>query len=97
MVTATHSVIIYSDRMRKKYLSIVKRLAKNRAIVAIARVLIRTIYKMLKNGKEFIDRIDTLPKRKMSTMRSRAKRPLKVCAIEDFTNVMKERQVNTFE
>ena len=60
MVTAAHSVIKYSDRLKRKYLSIIKRLGKNRAIVAIARILIETIYTMLKNGTEFIDRIDSL-------------------------------------
>ena len=35
LVNAAHSVIKYSDRMKKKYLSLVRRLGKNRAIVAI--------------------------------------------------------------
>ena len=75
MVTAAHSVIKYSDRLKRKYLSIVKRLGKNHAIVAIARILIGTIYIMLKNGREFIDRIDALTERKMVSMRSRASKP----------------------
>ncbi len=75
MVTAAHSIIKYSDRLKRKYLGIVKRLGKNRAIVAIARILIETIYTMLKNGTEFIDRTDALTERKMVSMRSRASKP----------------------
>ena len=39
LVNAAHSVIKYSERMKRKYLSTVRRLGKNRAIVAIARIL----------------------------------------------------------
>ena len=44
LITAAHSVIKYSDRMKKKYIFIVRRLGKNCAIVAIARILVETIY-----------------------------------------------------
>ena len=37
---------------------------RNRAIVAIARILVETIYKMLSRGMEFDDQIETLTKRK---------------------------------
>ena len=47
MVNAAHSVVKYSERIRRKYLRLVRRLGKNRAIVAIARILIETIYTML--------------------------------------------------
>ena len=40
MVTAAHSVIKYSDKLKRKYLSIVKRRGKNLAVVAIAHILI---------------------------------------------------------
>ena len=60
MVNAAHIVVKYSDRMRRKYLSLVRRLGKNRAIVAIARILLETIYTMLKKGEHFVDQIDTL-------------------------------------
>ena len=94
--TAAHSVIKFSDRMRRKYLSLVRRLGRNRAIVAIARILIKTIYTMLTRGMEFIDRIDALTERKMVAMRSRAIRPSKARAIEDLMNdlmnVRNERQ-----
>jgi transposase len=72
LVNAAHSVVKYSDRMRRKYLSLVRRLGKNRAIVAIARILLETIYTMLKKGEHFVDQIDTLTARKMASMRSRA-------------------------
>ena len=96
LVNAAHSVIKYSERMKSKYLSLVKRLGKNRAIVAIARILIETIYTMLTNDTEFIDRIDALTERKMAAMRSRAVKPSNICTIEDrmneLRNVQKERR-----
>ena len=50
-VTSAHSVIKHSYRLQRKYLSVVKRLGKNPAIVAITRILIETIYIMLVDGK----------------------------------------------
>ena len=52
-VPAAHSVIKYSQKLKKKYLNIVKRLGKNRAIVAIARLLIEIMYAMLPRGWGF--------------------------------------------
>ena len=95
MVNAAHIVVKYSDRMRKKYLSLVRRLGKNRAIVAIARILLETIYTMLKKGEHFVDQIDTLTERKMASMRSRAVKPSQTFTVEDrmneLRNVQKER------
>ena len=53
-------------------------LGKNRAIVAIARILMETIYTMLSRGTEFTDRIDPLTERKMGAMRSRAVKPSQI-------------------
>ena len=50
LVTAAHSLIKYSKKMKMKYLSIVRRTGRNRAIVAIARILVETIYVMLSKG-----------------------------------------------
>ena len=95
MVNAAHIVVKYSDRMRRKYLSLVRRLGKNRAIVAIARILLETIYTMLKKGEHFVDQIDTLTARKMASMRSRAVKPSQAITLEDrmneLRNVQKER------
>ena len=96
LVNAAHSVIKYSERKRSKYLSLVRRQGKNRAIVAIARTLIEIMYTMLSRRTEFVDRIDALTERKMVAMRSRAIRPSNIRAIEDrmndLMNVRKERQ-----
>ena len=96
LVNAAHSVVKYSDRMRRKYLSLVRRLGRNRAIVAIARILIETIYTMLKKGEHFVDQIDTLTERKMKSMRSRAVKPSQIITVEDrideLNNVQKERR-----
>ncbi len=73
MVNAAHNVIKYSKRMKSKYLSLVRRIGKNRAIVAIARILLEKIFIMLKKGEEFIDNIDTLTERKIRTMEEKAK------------------------
>jgi hypothetical protein len=86
LVNAAHSVIKFSDRMRRKYLSLVRRLGRNRAIVAIARTLIETIYTMLSRGTEFIDRTDSLTERKMVALRSWAMRPSKERAKEELMN-----------
>ena len=92
MVNAAHIVIKYSERMRKKYLSLVRRLGKNRAIVAIARILLETIYTMLKKGEHFVDQIDTLTERKMASMRSRAVKPSQTITLEDRTNELRNVQ-----
>jgi transposase len=96
LVNAAHSVIKYSDRMKKKYLSLVRRLGKNRAIVAIARILIETIYTMLKKGENFVDKIDALTERKMNSMRSRSIRKPRIRSMEDIMHdlmhIRNERQ-----
>ena len=95
MVNAAHIVVKYSDRMRRKYLSLVRRLGKNRAMVAIARIMPETIYTMLKKGEHFVDQIDTLTAKKMASMRSRAVKPSQTITLEDrmneLRNVQKER------
>ena len=50
LVNAAHMVIKYSKMMKVKYLRLVWRLGKNRAIVAIARILAETIWTMLSRG-----------------------------------------------
>ncbi|WP_337860632.1 hypothetical protein [Ferroplasma sp.] len=52
---AVHTLIKLSKKFKAKYLSLIRRLGKNRTIIAIARLLSETIYTMLKNNKEFID------------------------------------------
>ena len=47
-------------------------MGRNTAIVAIARILAELIFTMLKNNKEFIDKIDSLTARKMKSMSQRA-------------------------
>ncbi|MEM0050676.1 MAG: hypothetical protein QXW39_09125 [Candidatus Bathyarchaeia archaeon] len=49
-----------------------RRDGKNRAIVAIARILIETVFSMLSTGHEFIDKIDSLTERRMKSMSQRA-------------------------
>ena len=72
LVTASHTAIKKSKKLRAKYLGIVRRVGKSRAIVAIARILAELIFTMLKNNKEFIDKIDSLTARKMKSMSQRA-------------------------
>ena len=73
LVIASHTAIQRSKRLRAQYLSMVRRVGRNRAIVAIARILAELIFTMLKNNKEFIDKIDSLTERKMKSMAEKAK------------------------
>ncbi|MGC8547354.1 MAG: transposase, partial [Thermoplasmata archaeon] len=93
LVNAAHVVIRYSKRMKNKYLSLVRKLGRNRAIVAIARILIETIYTMLKKGEDFIDQIDTLTERKMKSMKERAKNPSTVKNVEDVIKYIREKRI----
>ena len=83
LVTAAHSLIKYSKKMKMKYLSIVRRLGKNRAIVAIARILVETIYVMLSRGEEFHDQIESLTERKQKAMAARSKNTVMHKDLED--------------
>ena len=73
LVNASHTAIKRSMKLRSKYMSIVRRVGRNRAIMAIARILAELIFTMLKNNKEFIDKIDSLTERKMKSMAEKAK------------------------
>ena len=50
LVNAAHMAIKYSKKMKVKYLRLVRRLGKNRAIVAIARIFAERIWTMLSRG-----------------------------------------------
>ena len=79
------SVIDFQD-MISMYLinsKSIRRLGRNRAIAAIARILLETIYSMLKKGEDFVDQIDTLAERKMKSIRSRAVKPSQIITVED--------------
>ena len=73
LVNASHTAIKRPKRLRAKYMSIVRRVGRNRAIVAIARILAELIFTMLKNNKEFIDKMDSLTERKMKSMADKAR------------------------
>ncbi|MEM3193165.1 MAG: IS110 family transposase, partial [Candidatus Parvarchaeota archaeon] len=73
LVTASHTAVKRSKKLRSKYMNIVRRVGKNRAIVAVARILAELIYSMLKNCTEFVDRVDSLTERKMRAMSLSAK------------------------
>ena len=93
LVNAAHLVVRYSERMRKKYLSIVRRLGKNRAIVAIARILLETIFMMLSRNIEFVDSIDSLTERKIMAMSARARNTRQVMKLEHSIKLIKERRL----
>jgi len=65
-------VIKYSKKMKNKYFSLVKRIGKNSAIVAIARILAETIFAMLKKNFDFEDEIIPLTEKKVRKMIERA-------------------------
>ena len=68
MVLAAQTVIKYSKKLKNKYLSLVRRIGRNRAIVAIARILAETIFTMLKKNVDFEDEIIPLTERKVKKM-----------------------------
>ena len=72
LVLAAQTVIKYSKKMKNKYLSLVKRIGRNRAIVAIARILAETIFTMLKKNVDFEDEIIPLTEKKIKKMIERA-------------------------
>ena len=72
LVTASHTAIKRSRKLKAKYLSIVRRVGRNRAIVAIVRILAELIFTMLKNNKEFIDKMDSLTERMVKSMSQKA-------------------------
>jgi transposase len=92
LVTAAHSLIKYSKRMRMKYLSIVRRLGKNRAIVAIARILVECIYTMLSRNVEFSDQIETLTERKQKAMSARSRNPMIHKSLEETVNLFIQKR-----
>ena len=93
LVNAAHVVIKYSRKMKNRYLSLVRRPGRNRAIVAIVRILIETIYTMLKKGEDFVDQIDTLAERKMKSMKERAKNPSGIKDVEEVITYISEERI----
>ena len=93
LVNTAHVVIKYSMKMKNRYLSLVRRPGRNRAIVAIVRILIETIYTMLKKGEDFIDQIDTLTERKMKSMKERAKNPSGIKNVEEAIRYIREERI----
>jgi hypothetical protein len=96
LVNAAHIVIKHSKRLRSKYLSIVRRLGKKRAIVAIARILIEMIYTMLKKDEDFVDEIDALTERKINSMRVRTENPSLENKLNEVMNVIMKKRKKSF-
>ena len=91
LVTASHTAIKKSKKLRAKYLSIVRRVGKSRAIVAIARILAELIFTMLKNNKEFIDKMDSLTERKMKSMSEKARNAKTADNIAQSVKIIREK------
>ena len=91
LVTASHTAIKRSRRLRAKYLSIVRRVGRNRAIVAIARILAELIFTMLKNNTEFIDKMDSLTERKMKSMSQMAMNAKASDSIAQSVKIIREK------
>ena len=93
LVNAAHMVIKYSRRMRIRYLSLVRRLGKSRAVVAIARNLAETIWTMLSRGIAFLDKIDSLTERKIESMRARSLHPSRETNVRDTIKLIKNQRM----
>lgn len=88
IINATHSIIKYSKRIRSKYLGIVRRIGKNRAVVTTCRILSDTVYVMLKKNVYFIDQIDSLTERKIRSMQERAVKRSEAKDMEEAINLI---------
>ena len=93
LVNAVHMVIKYSKRMKIKYMRLVRRLGKNRSIVAIARVLAEAIWTMLSRGVAFYDEIDHLTERKMESMRASSLCPNWEMKVKDAIKLINNRMM----
>lgn len=93
LVNAAHHVIKYSKRMRSKYLSLVRRLGKNRAIVAIARHLLEAIYAMLSKQVEYEDNISRLTEKKMAAMSVRSRKPKVNMELEESIKILRDKKL----
>ncbi|MGC8692892.1 MAG: transposase [Thermoplasmata archaeon] len=82
LVISAHNVIKFSKKMKNKYLRLVRRIGKNRAIVAIARILLEHIFTMLKKNEDFIDEIIPLTERKLKKMIDRGNSEIKELNIQ---------------
>ena len=91
LVTASHTAIKKSKKLRAKYLSMVRRVGNSRAIVAIARILAELIFTMLKNNTEYIDKIDFLTERKMKSMSQKAKNAKASETIANSVKIIREK------
>ena len=93
LVVAAHTAIRRSNRFRAKYQGIVRRVGRNRAIVAIARILAETIYSMLKEGMEFIDGVDSMTEKKIKSMVSRASSAKKNAEVTQSIKLLREKRL----
>ena len=80
-------------KLRAKYLSMVRRVGRNRAIVAIARILAELIYTMLKNSTEFIDKMGPLTERKIRSMTQRAMSAKASDSITQSVKIIREKSL----
>lgn len=77
--------------MRSKYLSIVRRVGRNRAIVATARILAEKIYMTLRKGEKFVDKFDSLAERKMISMSQKTRNARTSSDIVQSIKILKEK------
>ena len=93
LVNAAHLVIKYSKKMKIKYLSLVRRLGKNSAIAAVARILAETIWTMLSRGVALYDEIDSLTERKLESIHSRSLNPDLKINVKDAIKLIKNQEM----
>ncbi len=93
LVNAAHIVIKCSKRMKLKYMSLVRRVGKYRAVVAIARHLLEVVYTMLTKHVEFVDNIDSLTEKKIAAMSARARNPHAIRKLEESIRVLSKTRL----
>ena len=93
LVVAAHSLVKYSKKMKKKHLSIVYRLGKNRSIVAIARLLMEIIFTMLTRHEKYMDENDSLTERKIHSMSMKARKERPNIDFKSAANLLREKKM----
>ncbi len=72
IVNSTHTLIKLSPTFKKMYMKLVRRLGKNKAIIAVARKFATMIYIVLKTKTQYMEGFEALYNRKLRKMKRNA-------------------------
>ncbi|MGC9073978.1 MAG: hypothetical protein ACP5H0_07490, partial [Caldisericum sp.] len=72
IVNSVHTLIKLSPTFKKMYMKLVRRLGKNKAIIAVARKFATMIYIVLKTKTQYMEGFEALYNRKLRKMKRNA-------------------------